>query len=331
MSYFYRLFGLTVAAGLECPELISIASTDAVDIRITLGHVPETIEHPQHATAWVQVGKGVFQFLIDGVARYRVENGSSIRVDPLPGASEGDVRLYLLGMAMAALLHQRHLLPLHVCAVALNGEAYAFCGASGAGKSTLAAAFHHAGLPLLCDDVGVAIPDADGKVLFYPGFPRIKLWRDALDHFGINSSPLVRDLSRGEKFHLILHNVFQEQPLPLRRLYSLERGDAGASPRIDPLTRHQAIALLLEHTYRVELVRPLGNVTEHLRQCGLVAKTVGAFQYVRPWRLDRLETSLSFLFDHMHSNANIPSRIADGLYPVSGNGNYATGELSGDR
>ena len=304
LSYFYRLFGLTVAAEIECPELISIADADAVDIRITLGQVSATIEHPQHATEWVQVGKGVFQLLIDGVARYRVENGSSIQVDPVPGIAEGDVRLYLLGMAMAALLHQRHLLPLHVCAVALNGEAYAFCGASGAGKSTLAAAFHRSGLSLLSDDVGVVRPDADGKVLFYPGFPRIKLWRDALDHFGIGDHALARDLRGADKFHLKLHDTFHRTPLPLRRLYDLQRGEARSLPTIEPLSRHNAIGLLIAHTYRPGMIRRVGDAKAHLQQCGLLAYAIDVFRYVRPWDLDRIDGSLQYLLNHMREAVN---------------------------
>jgi hypothetical protein len=252
----------------------------------------------------VQVGKGIYQFSIDGVARYRVENGSSIWVDPVPGASEGDVRLYLLGMGMAALLHQRHLLPLHVCAVAMDGGVYAFGGASGAGKSTLAAAFHRAGFPLLCDDVGVAVPDANGHVLFYPSFPRIKLWRDALDHFGIDGRPLARDLSGADKFHLKLHDSFHSTPLLLRRLYDLQRGEVLSLPTVELLSRHDAIGVLIAHTYRPGMIRRVGNAKAHLHQCGQVARGIDVFQFVRPWELRRFDESLQYLINHMHKAVN---------------------------
>ena len=299
MNHFYHLLGLTVASEIECPELVQAAATDAVDIRITLEHVPKIMVQPASTNGSTQIDKGIFQFLIDGVARYRVEKGRCIRIDPSQGASPGDVRLYLLGMSMGALLHQRGLLPLHVCAVALNGEVQAFCGASGAGKSTLAAALHRRGLPLLCDDVGVAVPDAEGGVLFYPGFPRIKLWRDALDHFGINDGSLTRDLSGSDKFHLMLHETFRRQPLPLRRLYDLEQGDALSAPQIEPVTRHQAIGLLIANTYRPEMIRRVGDAKAHLRQCAQVANAIDVFRYVRPWRLDRLDEALKYLMNHM--------------------------------
>ena len=51
----------------------------------------------------------------------------------------------------------------------------------------------------LGDDVGVVIPDAAGRPLFYPGLPRIKLWRDALEHFRIDHRRLTGDGSRPSK------------------------------------------------------------------------------------------------------------------------------------
>lgn len=304
LSYFYRIFGLTLATDLECPELISIDATEAVDIRIALGHVPETIENPIHSTTWVQVGKGVFQFLIKGVARYRVENGSSILVDVASGAAEGDVRLYLLGMAFGALLHQRRLLPLHVCAVELHGGVYAFCGESGAGKSTLAAAFHRQGMNLLCDDLGVVVPSQQGEVLFYPGFPRIKLWRDALDHFDIDSGSLIRDQSRVDKFHLSLHQSFQLKPLPLLRLYDLQRGDTLSHTHIGALTRDEGLALLIGNTYRFELVRWTGSVQDHLLQCAKVSNAISAFRFTRVWDFMQINRSVGEILAHMHDEQN---------------------------
>ena len=66
--------------------------------------------------------------------------------------------------------------------------------------------------------MGLAVPEGD-RVPFYPGFPRIKLWRDALDHFGLDHRTLIRVLTRADKYHLRLASDFHDQPLPLRHLY----------------------------------------------------------------------------------------------------------------
>jgi hypothetical protein len=341
----YQVFGLRVTSEIPCPELLgpeplgstasdSRTSAPDADCHWRLARlepaVAPVLDNVSVANDHVQIGPGLYQFLIKDVARYRVQDGREILVDPLPGADPGDVRLWLLGTALGALLHQRGLLPLHVSALALNDAAYAFCGDSGAGKSTLAAALHQRGLALLTDDVGLAVPESplapsdqpnDQRstllnatlspgaarkpqllpVRFYPGFPRIKLWRDALDHFGLDHRPLIRDLTRTDKFHLRLdaHDGFQAHPLPLRRLYLLGRAAEDDAVRIEPVRGHEAISLIQTHTYRPGLVRRMGRAGDHLRQCGRVAAGIQVFRLQRPWQLDRLDETVDQLLRHM--------------------------------
>jgi hypothetical protein len=261
MPYARQIFGLAVHSDLDCPELLAADPDDPPDIEIRLDTLDAAHDSGRDDQTQAQIAPGVYQFVIDGVARYRVEQGRRIRVQPFPGADPGDVRLWLLGTALGALLHQRGLLPLHVSAVGLDGGAHAFCGPSGAGKSTLAAALDRRGLPLLTDDVGLAIPEAE-RVTFYLGFPRIKLWRDALEHFGLDHRPLIRDLTRADKYHLRLDDAdgFHDQPLSLRRLYLLAPA-ADEDIRIDPIRGREAIALMLANTYRPGLVRRPGAST----------------------------------------------------------------------
>ena len=80
---------------------------------------------------------------------------AEIVAEPRQGVPDSNVRLFLLGSAMGALLHQRGLLPLHTNAVEVGGRAFAFMGKSGAGKSTLAAWFHDRGFRIVADDVCV--------------------------------------------------------------------------------------------------------------------------------------------------------------------------------
>ena len=116
--------------------------------------------------------------LLDSEAgRYAVRGGCEIFYDPAEGASARNVRLYLLGSAFGALLHQRGILPLHANAVALDGQVHAFLGHPGAGKATLAAAFHDRGYRLLSDDVCAVRLDAQDRPWVEPGMPRLRLWR----------------------------------------------------------------------------------------------------------------------------------------------------------
>lgn len=302
MSFFYNLFGFKIVSEIECPELIPTDLEGHADIQFTLESLPARLEDAAHFLPYLQTGRDVFQFEINGVARYQVEAGSIIRVSPFSGALDADVRPYLLGSAMGGLLLQRRQLPLHVCAVAVDGHVHAFCGPSGAGKSTLAAIFRQRGLPLMCDDVGLAVPQQDGRVLFYPGFPRIKLWRDTLSHFSINEERLTRDFSRMNKFHMDISDSFLNTPLPMRNLYLLKRGDTSSPPRIEIVDRKKALATLIANTYRSEWIRGVGSPNTHLEKCIEVAESIRTFEFTRAWNLGQSTQTMDFLIDHMLSS-----------------------------
>lgn len=297
MAYRYHVYGLTLESALECPELAPAPPEAAVDVRIDLARLPPTVEGAVPVGRRVLAAPGIYQIWVEGIARFRAEWGQQIWVDPVPGAEPADIRAYLLGPVLGITVLLRGRLPLHASAVRVNGGAYAFCGDSGAGKSTLAAALYRRGMTLLTDDLGVAIPGQDG-VMFYPGFPRIKLWRTTLEHFAMDSDALSRDLSRAEKFHWPIQERHGHEPLPLRRLYVLERS-ADDETRIEPVRGSAAMAALSEHTFGAKCVRHLDTARHNLTQCGGLAESIEIFRYHRPWRLDRLAASLTELLDHI--------------------------------
>lgn len=297
MIFHYHTYGLQFNSDQELPELPASTINRPVDIEIRKANLSSALTDPRYANGNHQVAPGVYQFRIPGIARYRVEDGSRILVDADPNADPGDVRLWMLGTALGALLHQRGGLPLHASAFSCEGQVIAFCGDSGAGKSTLAAALHRRGLSLLTDDVGLLSVESD-CIAFHAGFPRIKLWRDSLEHFELNPDNLIRDLTRADKFHLLLTEFFDARTLPLRIVYVLDKS-IDDEFHIAPIRGHAAISVIRSNTYRPELIRPLGKAVDHLRQCGLVAQNVQVFRFSRPWRLERLEDSIDVLLNHL--------------------------------
>jgi hypothetical protein len=242
---------------------------------------------------------GIYQIWVEGVARFRAVHGQQIWVDPVPGADARDIRAYLLGAVLGITVLLRGLLPLHACAVEVNGHAVAFCGDSGAGKSTLAAALYRRGFTLLTDDLGVVVP-GEGEALFYPGFPRIKLWRTALEHFAMEPDRLARDLTRADKFHWIIQDGYSPEPLPIRRLYVLERSTDDQT-RIEPVRGAAAISILCRHTFGIPCAQPLGLAGQNLIDCAKATQNIEVLRYLRPWGLDRLDESLSALIGELAS------------------------------
>ncbi len=130
MTAMYRLFGLNVRSEIDLPELTPCAIEAEPEVTIRLSDIGADVSAPGlHAV------DGDLVFVAEDVARYRIAAGRTIVVERLPNSPARNVRLFLLGSAFGALLHQRGLLPLHANAVEIGGKAVAFMGESGAGKS----------------------------------------------------------------------------------------------------------------------------------------------------------------------------------------------------
>lgn len=297
--YRYATYGLTLASQVEFPELLTAASPATAEVEILATTVPETLEGATFSQAWLQIAPEACQLNIDGVARYRIEQGRRILVDrrvlptPGPGAEPGDVRLYLLGTALGALLHQRHWLPLHVSALATPSGVWAFTGHSGAGKSTLGAWLHYTrGWPLVSDDVAAIRPD-DEQPWLYPGPPRLKLWQDALAALGIDKTGLIRDLTRADKYHLCLHREFRSTPQPLRALVMLERAEEGEAASVELLEGAESVRMVMATIYRPRIGVRFNGYTPLFQACAGLAERIAVYRYRRPWSLQGLETSLA--------------------------------------
>lgn len=290
--YSYAVHGLHVVSELPCPELRAAAPTGQADVSIRLAPLPETIDDPVHVTHRAQIGRGIFQMHAPGVARYRAEAGRVITVDPYPGATADDVRAYLLGTMLGAIVHQSGRLPLHASVIDIGSAAVGFCARSGAGKSTLALAMRRRGYSVMCDDVGVVAITDRGPPLVHPGIPRIRLLQDTVRHFADEIGPLARSACRDEKYPLPTDAAAGGDPVPLAALYVLERADAGAPGAVIEASKTESVALLIEHTYRRKMVHWMERAPEHFQQCAAVARSVRVFRYRRPWHLGKLDASL---------------------------------------
>jgi hypothetical protein len=294
--YLYHIYGLNVASAIELPELPEILVSDVeleVAATVSLATLTEKLAEATTDGAYLQVAGDRCQFNVDGIACYRIEQGQRILIDPAPGSAPGDVRLFLLGSAFGALLHQRGNLPLHVSSVATPGGVWAFTGDSGAGKSTLAATLHfHLGWPLLSDDVAVLDHAVHDRPLLHPGPPRLKLWQDAVTYLEIDSSGLTPDMSRVNKFHLPLAQGFEHDPQCLRALVVLERASDDEPPSLTQLSGMAAFQAVLGTVYRPEMAQLVGDRNKLFHQCATLVQHIAVYRYRRPWSLATLDSNL---------------------------------------
>ncbi len=265
-------------------------SSGPVDVTIRQGEVPDSLHNAKAKGVAFQAAPGVFLLSVGNVARYLVTDGNRIVIERAREAENRSVRVFLLGSAFGALLHQRGLLPLHGSAIAVNGGSVAFLGPSGTGKSTLAAAFLERGYKILADDVCALSVQEDGVPLAIPGYSQLNLWRDAAGKLGLETTLLLKARYGLEKYACPLGDKFCRQPLPLTCIYALETTNTREFD-LTPLQGMDKLTPILHNTYRRRFLEGLGGRTDHFRHCAASGRHVKVVRVTRPsygFLLDRL-------------------------------------------
>jgi hypothetical protein len=282
------LFGLVVHSELPLPGLAG-AAEDSPRVVVRYGPIPPQDEHRRVTR------DGALALQIPNVGRFLISGGDSIVIDPAPDADERELRVFLLGSAFGALLHQRGLLPLHANCVEIAGRAVAFLGRSGAGKSTLAHWFQSEGHAVLADDVSAIAPGEPPLAL--PGVPRLRLWQDALDAAGLDTDAYPRSFAGHDKFD-VPAAAARRKPLPLGACYLLAEAADGEPHGVTRLVGLDASEALIANTYRGSFVPLLGRGESHLRSCVALARHVPVFRAARRWGREHYDVDAARLREH---------------------------------
>ena len=257
----YSVFGLRVRSELTLPELLPATGDEPADVVIRLGQVGAGQAEPGLHSAGDDL-----VYVAPDVGAYRIAGGKEIIVEPRPGTPERNIRLYLLGSAFGALLHQRGLLPLHANAVEIDGRAVAIMGPSGEGKSTLAAWFHDHGYRIVADDVCVVKFGADLRAYATTGLPRLRLWAETLEATGRDASEFSRSYVSDvpwDKYDVPIEHG-SESELELGALFLLERADEIAIERLNGIAAAEAV---FANTYRGAFVTAAKQERTHWAAC----------------------------------------------------------------
>lgn len=285
----YVLCGWRVRSDLPLPELLPWSGQldQMPDIAIVAGRV--TVDTHDH---WVTVTEdGTVRLAIRGLVHILVQGGRHITVDIIDSRDERGWRLFLLGAALGYLCHQRGVFPLHAASLTVGGRTIALAGESGAGKSTLAFALNRRGHRLLSDDLTVLVAADDG-IEVLPSFPRLKLWRDALDAMGQNTSGLDRVRDDLEKYDLRSRDGFDPAPRRLDAIFILRKGDEPAAVRVPAV---DAVPLIEANVVRPQVARLLGRQASLFVESARVARLVPVMRLIRPMDFRRLEETVQLV------------------------------------
>jgi len=277
----YSVHGLILQSELELTPLLPVETDRQEHAVIAYKKVGALgISEPRKIRPFSQISEGRIWMDIPDIARYEITNGNTIKVDPYPRADKKSVRLYLMGSAMGALLHQRGYLVLHANAIKVGNGVVVFAGISGAGKSTTAAEFHKRGYEVITDDV-LAV-NSQGTAS--GGFPQIKLWEDALQQLNIEKQDLRRVRKQINKYSFPIEPTYCDQNQPINAIYILQVSNEQNSADVEfiKLEGIEKFNVLKNYTYRRRMMEGLKLQASHLKLCGTLAASMPMSRLIRP-------------------------------------------------
>lgn len=299
----YDFHGLLLACPLTLTGLASLATERLggriADVIVKIGPVPVELEGKVRVSEDYQVGDRKILLTVPDVGRFLAIDGTKLTIQPFSQADAGALELFLIGSGLAAILHQRALLPLHACAIAHEGQCIAFLGDSGAGKSTLAGILSQRGFALLSDDVLVSRTAACG-VLAEPSLPILKLWPQSLAAAGFDNTPVPFECTYYNKHRIAAPERFASGPLPLARLYFLRwLLPSSSEPEIVPLKGFAALQALRLNVYRHALIEAMGQEQPFIMFAGRLLSHAKAFEFRRSMNFACVDAQVDAVLDHV--------------------------------
>lgn len=277
----YRAFGLNISSEIHLPECMIAADCESSDITIEINNLQSMWQQLATPNESFVIRDDLVMFEIPHVAIYSIQNGNKITISPQADCEEDEIRLFLLGTCMGAIMLQRKILPLHGSAVAINGKAYAFVGESGAGKSTLASAFLRLGYRLLSDDVIPVSISPDRIPYITPAYPQQKLWLESLNEFGLESDAYRPIIGRATKYAVPVASQFAAEPIVLAGVFELVKTENEEIELVRTPKLEQLLTLFL-HTYRNFLIAPAGLMQWHFDTTTSILNNIDVYQLRRP-------------------------------------------------
>ncbi len=264
---FYSAY--TLCIGSEIPLLELPAAHGPADVTIQL--LPAA-PNEVRSIEWAEDPAEEARFRFAQVGEFVLKGGRKVTVTPDPRAEMDLLRLYIQGMILAAVLHQRRYFVLHSSVVNVGGHAIAFIGQVGAGKSSLAAAFHSAGYGMVADDnAAIRLDEACLHVL--PAFPTLKVYPEIAASLGYDSGAMVKLHHSQIKRAQPVANGFPTGPLPLTCIFALDRE---TPPGIQKLTLVESITEMIRHS--VPTRWGVSGNAQHLKSCAQLAKSLPVYR-----------------------------------------------------
>lgn len=252
MSLFiYWGFGLHIASEIPFPELYPVLPVAHPDVTITLGDIPHVPTGDTFSTGLISyiVNEQEILMTVPDIARYHISNGTTIIISPYShDVTPRVLRVFVLAGAMAAILRQRHTIPMHAASILKDDQLTFISGHSGAGKSTTLVGLIQQQYPVFSDDVTVLTDNNNSAIHGLASYPMIKLWEQSmqlLNHTD-RSFPIMPGM---EKYGVFFHDDFNTNAYPVSKLILLKLSEDDRFTT-KHLTGGEAFSAVMQHVYK---------------------------------------------------------------------------------
>jgi hypothetical protein len=276
---------------VRCPFPLAIPDDSGKphQVDVSLGPVPLALDEARLRGPRFQACQGRFLYYPEPGCRILVLDGVKVSVAIAEPFSTELLPGYFEQAILAALLHQRGLLPLHASAVRVDGKAQLFLGKSRAGKSSAAALLTLDGYDPICDDVCAVEAPTIGYASVSGASGYLKIPAELSDQFSSYDLQRLVEPDR-ERFRVHLGSAGLGAT-PIEHLTVLEASLDGQF-EWSCLAPQEALEELVKHTYRPRLVRGLGVRSTHWKQCCQLAASAQVHKLIYPCGLEGLREGL---------------------------------------
>lgn len=302
--FYYKICGLNVASSLKLPGVIetTVQSPD-IHAYIRSAPVPFTLENSKTFGPNWMCTPDCFLLRVPNIARFLIVSGKELYVEA--DTDLQDAMPFLLGSAFGILLYQRRVIALHASAVSYVDKSFLFCGDSGIGKSTLSAALCLSGCGFVNDDLCAVSLNEQNKPVVKSDGRKLKLWRDAIEHFGVGfcEADLIR--SQLNKYYIAPpHYQDLSVSLPISAIYILREYRPSMTEGIEALSLVDSAQLLSLQVYRHRLIKFMGLEAFHFSSISHLVSHTRIFRLTYRKDLNRLPELVGLLKRHWNDLAS---------------------------
>ncbi len=284
MNYTYVAFGLSIISDIELSALMPVADLpEHASIEIRQGKVPEQTKEPPLETKPFSVfNSHEFLYSIPGIARYYVQNGEKVIIEPQCG-DWSSILLYFYSNCLAAVLFQRDLIPFHVSGVFIGEQkVLLFAAPSRTGKSTTAVMLEQRGYPAFTDDTAVLTVD-DGKCYAQASYPMVRLWPSSIGQqtlYNESEKRAIRNDVEIKKYGFHFHEKFVTDKVEVAGIVFLE--EQGTDIVVERIKPNYSIQLLGSNIYRNHWVNGMKKQVLQFNTLTNIVNRLVMWKAVRP-------------------------------------------------